>query len=53
MRVIDLDNETLQAATDSELAGRLRDYFAGRDDERSDEEIERLVAERAYEATDS
>ena len=54
MRVIECDEcgETLQAATDEELAGRLQAHL--RDEHGiEDADAEALVADEAYEATDS
>jgi hypothetical protein len=56
MRVIDCDRcgETLTAANDSELSVRLGAHLASEHDERlSEEEIEELLAEEAYDAMDS
>jgi len=56
MRVIDLDiGVTLQAANDDDLAKAVRGHYeqSRPDDRPSDEEIRKLVADQAYEATDS
>jgi hypothetical protein len=56
MRVIDLDNGvTLQAADDDDLAKAVRRHYEDSrpDDRPSDQEIQRLVSDQAYEATDS
>ena len=56
MRVIDLDHGvTLQAANDDDLAKAVRDHYetSGPGDGPSDDEIRELIANQAYEATDS
>ena len=56
MRVIDLDNGvTLQAANDDDLAKAIRAHYDTRapDDQLSDDEIRSLIADQAYEASDS
>ena len=56
MRVIDLDHGvTLQAANDDDLLKAVRAHYdADRPgDELSDDEIRQLIADQAYEATDS
>lgn len=56
MRVVDCDCGTIvQAANDDELVDRLREHFAEDhpDTDRGDAALRRLVAERAYTATDS
>jgi predicted small metal-binding protein len=46
--------ETVSAAEPEELVGRLRDHLASEhDEEPGDEELERLIDDEAYEATDS
>ena len=52
MRVIDLDTgDTVQAANDDDLFRVVRERLP--EDEMSDDEIRRLIDERAYSATDS
>ena len=56
MRVIDCDcGHTLQAANDDDLARIAREHVAQEhpDQQMSDEDVRRLVADKAYEATDS
>lgn len=56
MRVIDLDHGvTLQAANDDDLAKAVRAHFERNrpDDSPSDDDIQQLIADQAYEATDS
>jgi hypothetical protein len=56
MRVIDLDHGvTLQAANDDDLAKAVRAHYesARPDEQPSDDEIRQLIADQAYEATDS
>ena len=56
MRVIDCDRcgETLTAPNDAELSARLGAHFASEHDERlSEEELEELLSEQAYDAMDS
>lgn len=54
MRVIDLDTgDTLQAANDTDLTAAVHGYYAERGEPASDDEAAQLVADRAYEATDS
>ena len=56
MRVIECDHcgETISAASDDELAGRLRTHLAQEHDEQlSDDDLEELVADGAYDALDS
>jgi hypothetical protein len=56
MRVIDLDfGVTLQAANDDDLVKAVRQHYETNrpGDRPSDEEIRQLVADQAYEATDS
>jgi hypothetical protein len=46
--------ETVSAAERDELVGRLREHLASEhEEEPGDEELERLVDDEAYEATDS
>jgi hypothetical protein len=54
MRVIECDEcgETLQAATDDELAGRLAAHLRDEHDI-ADADAEALVADEAYDAMDS
>ena len=54
MRVVECDEcgETLQAATDEELAQRLETHLR-QDHGIEDADAEAIVAEEAYEATDS
>ena len=56
MRVLDCDcGKTLQAANDEDLAVQVRDHVdeSHPDMALSDEQARELVADRAYEATDS
>jgi predicted small metal-binding protein len=56
MRVIECDvcGETLSAATDEELAKRLGAHLRKEHDQQpTDEELEELIAEEAYDAMDS
>jgi hypothetical protein len=54
MRVIDLDTgDTLQAANDDDLRKVVAEWMRESGSPLSDEEIGRLVAARAYDATDS
>jgi predicted small metal-binding protein len=56
MRVIECDHcgETISAADDDELTGRLRTHLAKEHDERPDEdELAELVEGEAYDALDS
>jgi hypothetical protein len=56
MRVIDCDcGKTLQAANDEDLADAVRGHVAEDhpDMEMSDEQVQELVTERAYDAQDS
>jgi predicted small metal-binding protein len=56
MRVVECNicGETISAASDDELVGRVRDHLQSEHDETPDaEEIEAMVAEEAYEAMDS
>ena len=56
MRVIDCDcGKTLQAANDEDLAEAVRGHVAEEhpDMEMSDEQVQELVSERAYDAQDS
>jgi|KBSSwiStaDraftv2_1062776.scaffolds.fasta_scaffold1627257_2 hypothetical protein len=54
MRVIDLDTgETLQAANDDELARLVQRHYEERGKAMGEKEAQRLVTERAYDATDS
>jgi predicted small metal-binding protein len=54
MRVIECDEcgETIQAATDDELTGRLADHLRG-EHGIEDADAGALVADEAYDATDS
>jgi predicted small metal-binding protein len=46
--------ETVSAADERELVGRLRDHLVTQhEEEPGDEELERLIDDEAYEATDS
>jgi predicted small metal-binding protein len=46
--------ETVSAAEPEELVGRLREHLSTQhEEEPGDEELERLVDDEAYEATDS
>jgi hypothetical protein len=52
MRVIDLDTgDTVQAANDDDLFNVVRQQIS--EDEMSDDEVRRLIEEKAYSATDS
>lgn len=54
MRVIDLDSgETLQAGNDEDLVKVVSERLREQGEEASEDEVRKLVAERAYEATDS
>jgi len=56
MRVIECDHcgEAISAASDDELAGRLRTHLAEEHDERLDaDELSELVKSEAYDALDS
>jgi hypothetical protein len=54
MRVIDLDTgDTLQAANDDDLVRVVEHFYEERGKPIEDDEARRLVAQRAYEATDS
>jgi hypothetical protein len=54
MRVIDLDTgDTLQAANDDDLVRVVEHFYEEREKPISDDEARRLVAQRAYDATDS
>jgi hypothetical protein len=54
MRVIDLDTgDTLQAANDDDLLEAVKAFHEYIGQEIADEEAARLVAERAYDASDS
>jgi hypothetical protein len=54
MRVIDLDTgDTLQAANDDDLAKVVARWAADNDQRMTDEQVEQLVARRAYDASDS
>jgi len=56
MRVLDCDcGQTLQAANDDDLAAAVREHTdeAHPDTQLSDEQARELVADRAYEASDS
>jgi hypothetical protein len=56
MRVIECDHcgDTISAATDAELASRLGSHLTGEHDQSpSDEELEELIADEAYDALDS
>jgi predicted small metal-binding protein len=56
MRVVECNicGETISAANDEELVGRVTDHLESEHDEEPDsEEVEAMVAEEAYEATDS
>jgi predicted small metal-binding protein len=56
MRVIECNEcgETISAANDEELAARLAEHLRSEHGERPDEdEVEDLVHEQAYDATDS
>ena len=56
MRVVECNicGEAISAASDDELVGRVRDHLASEHDEQpGDGQIESMVSEEAYEATDS
>jgi hypothetical protein len=54
VRVIDLDTgDTLQAANDDDLAHAVAGYYADRGQPMDEDEVRRLVSERAYTASDS
>jgi predicted small metal-binding protein len=56
MRVVECNicGEAISAASDEELVGRVVDHLGSEHDEDPDrEEIESMVSEEAYEATDS
>ena len=56
MRVVECDicGETISAADDEELAGRVREHLASVHDERPDnEQVETMIREEAYDAMDS
>ena len=54
MRVIDLDSgETVQAANDEDLARVVADRLREQGQSLTEDEARALVANRAYEATDS
>jgi predicted small metal-binding protein len=56
MRVVECNicGETISAASDEELVGRVTDHLESEHDEEPDaEEIEEMVAQEAYEAMDS
>jgi predicted small metal-binding protein len=55
MRVIDCDvcGETISAADDSELAGRLAEHHADRHDGLDEARAREQVAQSAYDAMDS
>jgi hypothetical protein len=57
MRVIDCDcGATLQAANDDDLLKAAREHVDrkhGDEDKLTDEQVQQLVAERAYEASDA
>ena len=56
MRVVECDicGETISAASDEELVQRVSDHLESEHEEEPDsEEIEAMVEEEAYEATDS
>jgi predicted small metal-binding protein len=56
MQVIECNicGETISAADERELVGRLREHLADdHEEELGDEELERLVDDESYEATDS
>jgi predicted small metal-binding protein len=56
MRVLDCDcGKTLQAANDEDLASQVREHVdeSHPDMELTDDQARELVADRAYEATDS
>jgi hypothetical protein len=54
VRVIDLDSgETLQAGDDEDLVKVVLEHLRRHGEDASEEEVRKLVAEHAYEATDS
>lgn len=54
MRVIDLDTgDTLQAANDDDLERAVTAFYEERGEPKPDGEVSRLVATRAYDASDS
>jgi predicted small metal-binding protein len=56
MRVVECDicGEAISAANDRELAARVRDHLESEHDrEPDDAEVEAMIEEEAYEATDS
>ncbi len=54
MRVIDLDSgETVQAANDEDLAKVVAERLREQGQSLSEDEVREMVANRAYEATDS
>jgi predicted small metal-binding protein len=56
MRVVECDicGETISAASDEELVGRVSDHLQSEhDQEPDDDEVRAMVEEEAYEATDS
>ena len=56
MRVVECNicGEAISAANDDELVGRVRDHLGAEHDEQTEEgEVESMVSEEAYDATDS
>jgi hypothetical protein len=54
VRVIDLDSgETLQAGDDEDLVKVVIEQLRRQGEDVSEDEVSKLVAERAYDATDS
>jgi predicted small metal-binding protein len=56
MRVVECDicGETITAASDAELVGRVSDHLESEHDQEPDAKaVEAMVEEEAYEATDS
>jgi hypothetical protein len=54
MRVIDLDTgDTLQAANDDDLRKAVSGFYEEHGEPMSDDDVAQLVANRAYDATDS
>jgi predicted small metal-binding protein len=56
MRVVECNicGETISAANDDELAGRVRDHLESEhDQEPDDEQIRTMIEEEAYDAMDS
>jgi predicted small metal-binding protein len=56
MRVVECDicGETISAASDAELVGRVSDHLESEHDQEPDTEaVQAMVEEEAYEATDS